>query len=123
MSTTASLGDRQRRLAHNQSVFREVNERIEELTQTFRETRELPSFVCECANTDCTERVSMEISRYESLRANPTQFLVVSGKGHVFPEAEHVIERTDDFWIVEKIERAADESARLDPRDGDSAEA
>ena len=117
MATTPSLGERQRRLAYNQSLFREVNERLEEVVQTFKDTGGEQSFLCECANPDCTEHVPIDVTRYEPLRENPTHFAVAPDDRHVFPEAERVIERTDSYWIVEKVERAAEEAARLDPRD------
>ena len=116
MATTPSLDQRQHRIAHNQSIFREVNERLEELAQTFQNTAEEQSFVCECAHTDCTERISIDLSGYERVRANPRHFAVAPAGGHVFPEAERVIGRTDGYWIVEKIERAGEETTRLDPR-------
>ena len=117
MATIPSLGERQRRLGHNQALFREVNERLEELAQTFQDTGGEQSFLCECAKSDCTEHVPIDVTRYERLRQNPTHFAVAPDDGHVFPEGERVIERTDGYWIVEKMERAAEEAARLDPRD------
>ena len=119
MTTTASLEERQRRIAHNQAMFREVNERLDELIETFKHTGEETSFVCECANTDCTEHVAMDASRYDRMRAHPTPFVVAPAESHVFPEAERVIERTESFWIVEKVEKAGEEAARLDPRQDD----
>src|SRR4051812_3581421 len=42
-----------KRAAKNQSLLREVNERIEELSQSVNRTR----FICECTNESCDERV------------------------------------------------------------------
>lgn len=47
--------DRMAQAAHNQSLFREVNERLQELADTFSEEAGGTVFVCECADTGCTE--------------------------------------------------------------------
>ena len=51
MSDLAELDLQRERAAKNQSLFREVNERIEDLdhTSTFIE------FICECANEECSD--------------------------------------------------------------------
>jgi hypothetical protein len=49
-------GDRAVRAAQNQSLFREVNERIEELGESFgTHARE---WLCECAHSDCFEQIN-----------------------------------------------------------------
>jgi hypothetical protein len=62
------------RVASNQSRFREVNERLEELNREFSEIIPTGDFVCECADTDCLERVGLTIEEYEQLRSVPTHF-------------------------------------------------
>jgi hypothetical protein len=34
----------------------------------------------------------------------------------VWPDVERVIEMNDEYWVVEKIERAAEIAMRADPR-------
>jgi hypothetical protein len=44
----------------------------------------------------------------------PTQFVVKPG--HVLAEQERVVERSEDYVIVEKIGRAGERARQLDPR-------
>ena len=97
----------QERAAKNQSLFREVNERIEELAFT--------EFICECCLDGCEDKVSLTHSEYEEIRGHPTWFVVLPG--HVDPKVEAVVFGAGDrYEVVEKVERAAEVAARLDPR-------
>src|SRR5215211_1412861 len=51
------------RLAHNQVLFREVNERLREKLDGSDGATE---FLCECSRTDCIETVVLTIAEYES---------------------------------------------------------
>jgi hypothetical protein len=105
---------RQERAARNQSLFRGVNESLEEAM------RELPiaqDFLCECADPDCNEMVSLSVSEYEQVRSVPTRFVIVPG--HELAEAERVVEHVDErYTVVEKIGKAAEVARQLDPRAG-----
>jgi hypothetical protein len=104
----------QEREARNQSLFREVNERIEEVGESFA-TEGLGSFVCECGNTDCRQTIDLSHLEYEAVRAHASRFLVVLN--HENPEAESVVEQNSRFAIVETYAGAASRVAReLDPR-------
>jgi hypothetical protein len=101
------------RQGRNESLFREVNERIAELNQTFHiEGRS--EFLCECSREDCKDPVSISIDEYEAVRSASTRFFVIPG--HEDNEVEHVVERTDRYLVVEKIGDAAEEADDLDPR-------
>jgi hypothetical protein len=104
--------------ARNQSLFREVNERVEHLQQGWAPVSEI-DFVCECADDSCTAPVSMTIAQYEQIRARPVRFFVLPE--HIYPEVEVVVSRTQCYWTVEKVEDAAQVAAALDPRQGTSA--
>ncbi len=104
---------RAERQGRNESLFREVNERIAELNQTFQiEGRS--EFLCECSREECKEPVSISIDEYEGIRRTPTRFFVIPG--HEDESVERVIERSDRYVVVEKIGEAADEAEDLDPR-------
>ena len=47
------------------------------------------NLVCECGDEDCTMPITLTPAEYESVRAEETQFAVVSG--HVRPEVEDVV--------------------------------
>jgi hypothetical protein len=94
------------RAAKNESIYREVNERIRELQERF-ENPEHVQFVCECSRLGCTQAVRATLEEYSSLvRTSPRRFLVACG--HVDPEIERVIAETDNYAVVEKIGLAGD---------------
>jgi hypothetical protein len=103
---------RQERAARNQSLFRGVNESLEEAM------RDLPiaqDFLCECADSDCNAMVSLSVSEYERVRGVPTHFAIAPG--HELAEVERVVERADErYTVVEKIGKAAEVARLLDPR-------
>ena len=104
---------RAERQGRNESLFREVNERVAELNQTFQiEGRS--EFLCECSREECKEPVSISIDEYETIRRAPTRFFVIPG--HEDESVERVIERSDRYVVVEKFGEAADEAEDLDPR-------
>jgi hypothetical protein len=103
------------RIAKNEVIFREVNERLRELGESFSLSSELAEFVCECADTACAERIQMPLSAYEHVRSNPTWFVLLAG--HEAPRYEQVVERHESYWIVEKLPGGPAETAvRNDPR-------
>ena len=103
------------RAAQNQSLYRTINERIKELNQTFAQAGVANSeWICECADTDCTLRLSATLNEYETVRSNPRAFMI--SPGHVFPEVERVLDENDRFMIVEKIAHSGQVAEALDPR-------
>lgn len=104
---------RAERQGRNESLFREVNERIAELNQTFQiEGRS--EFLCECSREECKKPVSISLGEYESVRRESTRFFVIPG--HEDESVERVIARNDRYVTVEKIGEAATEADDLDPR-------
>jgi len=104
---------RAERQGRNESLFREVNERIAELNQAF-EVEGRSEFLCECTREECKEPISISIEEYEIVRAASTRFFVVPG--HEDESVERVVERNDRYVVVEKIGEAAEEADDLDPR-------
>jgi hypothetical protein len=96
----------------NQSVFREVNERIRTLDYS------LPAveFVCECARPDCRQIVPISSEEYEEIRRSPNLFIVAPGNVHMFRNVERLYETRPTYWVVEKFGESAVEANRLDPR-------
>ena len=91
--------DRQVRVGRNQSLFREVNERIEGLKRDSSPETEI-DFICECFIDTCFEPLSVTVAEYERVRARPDTFLV--RPEHVDLSAEDVAERKNGYWIVAK---------------------
>ena len=107
------VDERERRLALNEALFREANERIETLADQLGP--DVPyEFLCECANADCTFRISLPLSVYESIRADPQQFVVLPL--HYTPEVEDLVIEEDTHWVVRKTGEAGEYVEQLDPR-------
>ena len=94
--------DQARKAAKNQALFRDVNERIEELVGKAWH----PEFVCECADEHCIETLELSLAEYESIRASPIRFPVKVG--HDYPQFERVVALSDGYAVVEKIGAAAE---------------
>ena len=108
--------DRQRRIGRNEALFREMNERIERVTETLQTTTEKIAILCECGDETCTERIEVQLSEYERVRQDSTLFIVRSG--HEKLEVERVVEQNENHVVVRKRAGPAAELAReLDPRD------
>jgi hypothetical protein len=110
---TTDLDASRLRAAENQSSFRDMNERIEELGERFDGTGML-SFVCECALKDCVERLEMSHGEYELLRRVPTHF--VGKHGHEIEGVEEVVDYTGRYVVVEKLGVGGLKALKLDPR-------
>lgn len=90
-----------RRKAANEAVFREVNERIEDIQTRFAVSEAEPlSLVCECDRLQCTEPIQVEVDAYERIRAHPDRFLVLPG--HEDPTVEDVVDTGPGHLVVRK---------------------
>jgi hypothetical protein len=115
------LDERLARQAQNESLFREVNERIASLGEraevwspdgTFE-------FMCECGERDgCGQRVRVPLAVYERVRSQDDRFLV--RPGHETPELERAVEWTDEYVVVDKVP-AAEPYVEDDPRGAPSS--
>ena len=94
--------DRQERIGLNEAVFREVNERINDLAEHFRLEDQPLDLVCECGDPDCVERISMSRDEYEQLRSESTHFAVYPG--HEALDVERIVDRRGAYDIVRKHE-------------------
>jgi hypothetical protein len=104
----------QRRIAANESAFREVNEAIERgLWQG--EADSLVAFRCECASLDCDRLVELTPNEYEHVRSDPRRFFLL--RGHELPEVEVVVETNERYVVVEKVAVAGATAQANDPRD------
>ena len=101
--------DRAARTAQNESLFREVNERVKELNETFDALGRHAEWICECGNTECLEPIPMTQEEYEAVRARGSAcFFVKPDEAHVVPQVENIVERHERYWVVQKIGLAAE---------------
>ena len=105
---------RDERLARNQAIFREVNERVASVAQNGLGEPIRYEFLCECSETDCFERLELTLGEYESVRSKPTWFVIAAG--HEFVELEQVVRQNDGYQIVQKVGEAGEVVAASDPR-------
>lgn len=106
--------NRLERAARNQALFREVNERLQELATNFQELAGTSVFACECADLACVEQIDMTLDEYEAVRSEPNRFVVAPG--HVLPDVENVVGGNERFVMVAKIDEAAAIATEADPR-------
>jgi hypothetical protein len=106
------------RVARNEALFREFNERVEDVADAFDIRDEGDSlrieFVCECGNLECLERIELTRAAYEEVRSEPTRFAVAPG--HENMEVARVVASEGGYLVVEKIEHAAEVAVEHDPR-------
>jgi hypothetical protein len=106
--------ERERRIGMNEALFREVNERLEELAQGFAHPEAL-DLICECGNASCASRIEMDRKDYEHVRSDSATFAIV--KGHEMPDVEEIVERRKRYDVVRKRAGEAEEIAeKTDPR-------
>jgi hypothetical protein len=108
------MSEREVRIAHTEALFRDVNERIAESAERF--DADEATFVCECADQACAERVGATLDEYEQIRAHGDHFLIVPG--HEDTSVERVVAQPRPrLAIIKKVnEVVARTVRRLDPR-------
>jgi hypothetical protein len=116
MAVSEELRDREARAAKNESRFREINERIERSNEGFDFAFSVNTWICECSNETCAERLQLSVEEYEVIRSDGARFLVAPSKEHVWLEIENVSKRCARYWVVEKKGEAAELAERADPR-------
>jgi hypothetical protein len=108
------VDERARRIGLNEAVFRQVNERIEELADTFGISEKL-DLICECGNASCASRIELGHAEYEDLRSDSATFAVV--KGHEILDVEEIVKRHKAYDVVRKRAGDAEKIAEAtDPR-------
>ena len=80
----------------NQLVFREVNNRIAEVTADYREPGAV--FLCERGRDDCVEKIALDLSEYRELRVDPRLFLVASG--HAVEGVDELVAACDGYDVT-----------------------
>jgi hypothetical protein len=103
-----------KRVAHNEDVFRKLNERIEAGRWPGDEATGM-AICCECGDLGCNLLLEIAPADYERVRADPRRFVVAPG--HELPEVERVVERSGDYLVIEKLDEPGRIAEAQDPRD------
>lgn len=109
------MDERARRIGENEILFRDVNERVTEVSGAFAVVLPDLEIVCECGAVTCTERIHLSPDEYARVREDGARFLVKPG--HEIPDVETVVDRHGEYHVVRKDEGGPAELARVhDPR-------
>jgi hypothetical protein len=94
------------RIARNDAIFRRANEGISAVAgEQFEQPIPL---ICECADPACRDIVLMTPAEYGAIRSNPRLFLKVPGHEAAAQGWGQVVERHDNYVVVEKVGIAGD---------------
>jgi hypothetical protein len=91
--------------AKRQALFREVNENIAGIAFGV-ENAEWIDVLCECGHDDCAQLIRLPRAVYESVRSDPTEFVVL--RDHVAEDVERVVDEPGRYVIVRNVGRAAE---------------
>lgn len=109
------MDERGERIGRNEGLFRQVNERLKEIGESFSLVSESADFVCECGNTSCAKPIRLSLAEYERIRSEPELFFVIPG--HEIADVETILETNEGYDVVRKHEGAPARLAReTDPR-------
>ena len=67
------------RVAKNEALFRDVNDRILELAKEKTVPGDEIDFLCDSGREQCLAPIAMRLDEYELLRSSPVRFAVVPG--------------------------------------------
>jgi hypothetical protein len=104
--------ERKNRITRNETIFRAVNERVNEMQE--ERVPDVTDFLCECGNAQCVETISLTAGEYEGVRVDARWFAVLPG--HVVEDVERVVEKRDRFFVVQKNEEERAIAKITDPR-------
>lgn len=103
------------RIAKNNAIFREANERISAAAGSYGVDMPVP-FICECSDPGCSGVVRINLEQYEEIRADSRHFLNIPGHEAAAEGEAVVVAKRDDYLIVEKTGLAGDIAEALDER-------
>ena len=106
----------ERRMAENEAVFREYNERAKKAFDEFQRVAKEEGqegfildndtplhFYCECSDLNCRQRIKLNPSHYNEIHKRRDHFIVICG--HDIKAIERVVKETPDYCIIEKFKQ------------------
>jgi hypothetical protein len=82
-----------------QPVFREVNQRIAEITREQQEA--VSEFLCECGRADCISVVKLSLADYEDVRRDTANF--IAAPGHCVEGVDRLTASRDGYDVLVQI--------------------
>jgi hypothetical protein len=90
------------RIARNNTIFREANEKIRERSIEFDDPVERIPFLCECPREDCSTIVPLTPAEYEAVRRDRTLFFTTPGHEEAERPVGEIVSRRDGYVVVQK---------------------
>jgi hypothetical protein len=103
------------RMAENEAIFRDANERIEGRARELEFQHPVP-FLCECDDAQCRALLRLPLAEYEAVRSEPTHFLIAPEHEAVVRDSGRIVRRGDVYLVAEKTGRSDEMAAERDPR-------
>jgi hypothetical protein len=94
------MDERGARVGKNEALFRNVNERIEQLNELFATVTDTFEVICECGDSGCVTQISIATDAYERVRTDATLFIVAPG--HEKSEIEDIVDTQSVYHVVRK---------------------
>ena len=95
------MNERQERARRNETLFRSVNDQLENLNAAFAVmTDDGLEIVCECCEGTCVEQIQITTAEYSRIRNDPTLYVLVPG--HEDLTVEVVVEEDEPYLVVRK---------------------
>lgn len=98
------------RVARNQSTFRDANEKIVAAAGEIGVSQHAVPFICECAETSCTQVLLIDLAEYSAVRRHPRRFLHATGH---HDDVGFVVEMHGNYIVVEKTGLAGEIAEEL----------
>jgi hypothetical protein len=109
------------RIARNESIFRDANERIREAAEEHGADGRPVPFVCECADPGCRELLHLTLDEYATVRGHEARFVVAPGHQAAAAGLAEVVARRDGHVVTEKTGPARDVAEQLSDGSGELA--
>lgn len=101
--TGETNGTRLSRAAKNEQAFQQHNERRAQIEEAGGSADDEPvPFACECDDPTCAHAIMIPLEEYERAVKPVDRFVVLPG--HEDPSVEHLVERSDGYFVVSKPE-------------------
>jgi hypothetical protein len=92
----------QERIARNNSIFRDANEKIREKSIELDDPVERIPFLCECPRESCATIVQLTPGEYEAIRRDRTYFFTSPGHEDAELPVGEVVSRLEGYVVVQK---------------------
>jgi hypothetical protein len=112
MDDSLPTDEREIRAARNQSMFREINERLTR-DDALADLTGSHVIACECADPACVQTLAISAAQYADIRREPRHFAVLPG--HIYADVERVVNEFRAYVVVEKLGQAGEAAEALEP--------